>query len=361
MDSFIKITEQKKDPLVTTIHTKQIDLIRGYIEQGRNVFICGAAGVGKSYILKSVLKNTNHVELQSDHLKSKCPFLAFIKRSKKHVFIENYDPIFKPVIQSVSDGDKLTYGSLLVTSTNMCMYPNFVTVFIQKHKPEVLLKLTEKNGPDALNAAIRANGNIQTFFNYLDGYDEMDDFQTPKEFINEILSETGPLEIYDSISEHGHLFDIFQENYLDSKYVDILKASNSFSDADTYDTMMYSQGDWNLMPYFILHSLTIPKTALGTPLTKSKIRPGRCWTKFRNFKMRQHKLEDIQKKSRLGLGVEELCLLKRYAEIGELEPLIAYNITPQDFDVINHLCVGNGLKSREVTRVKKALKNAYGR
>jgi len=108
--------------------------------------------------------------------------------------------------------------------------------------------------------------------------------QTPKEFINEILSETGPLEIYDSVSEHGHLFDIFQENYLDSKGVDILKASNSFSDADTYDTMMYSQGDWNLMPYFILHSLTIPKTALGTPLTKSKIRPGRCWTKFRNFK-----------------------------------------------------------------------------
>ena len=86
---------------------------------------------------------------------------------------------------------------------------------------------------------------------------------------------------------------------------------------------MYSQGDWNLMPYFILHSLTIPKSALGAPLRKSKIRPGRCWTKFRNFKMRQHKVEDIQKKSRLGLGVEELCLLKRYAEIGELEPLVS--------------------------------------
>ena len=75
-------------------------------------------------------------------------------------------------------------------------------------------------------------GIFETFFNYLDGYDEMDDFQTPKEFIAEILSETGPLEIYDSVSEHGHLWDIFQENYLDSKGVDILKASKSFSDAD---------------------------------------------------------------------------------------------------------------------------------
>jgi GTPase SAR1 family protein len=330
------------------------------MEQGKNVFICGASGVGKSYILESVLKNTNHVELQSEHLKSKSLFLAFIKTSMKHVFIEDYDPIFKPVIQSVSDGDKLTRGSLLVTSTNMCMYPNFVTVFIERHKPDVLLKLTEKTGSEVHNAAIRANGNIRSFFNYLDGYDEMDEFQTPKEFIAEVLSKTGPIEIYDNISEHGHLWDIFQENYLGSKGVDIIRASRSFSDADIYDGTMYSHGEWNLMPYFILHSLTIPKAALGAPLTKDKIRPGRCWTKFRNFKMRQHKLEDIKKKSRLGLDVEELCLLKRYAEIGELKPLIGYNITPQDFDVINHLCVGNGLKPREVTRVKKALKDAYG-
>jgi ABC-type oligopeptide transport system ATPase subunit len=360
MDSFIKVVDQKKDPPVTTIHIKQIDLVRRYINEGKNVFICGAAGVGKSYILKSVLQDTKHVELQSDHLKSKSPFMAFIKNSTKHVFIEDYDPIFKPVIQSVSDGNPLSRGSLIVTSTNMCMYPNFTTVFIQRHKPDVLLKLTDKTGLEARNAAIRANGNIEIFFKYLDGYDEMDDFQTPKEFIAEILSETGPLEIYDSVSEHGHLWDIFQENYLDSKGVDILKASESFSDADRYDGIMYSQGDWNLMPYFILHSLTIPKSALGIPLRKDQIRPGRCWTKFRNFKMRQHKVEDIKKKSRLGLGVEELCLLKRYAEIGELEPLVSYNITPQDFDIINHLAVGNGLKSRDVTRVKKALKNAYG-
>ena len=60
----------------------------------------------------------------------------------------------------------------------------------------------------------------------------------------------------------------------------------------------------------------------------------------------------------MGLGVEEMCLLKKYAEKGDLEPLMAYNITPQDFDVINHISVGNGLKSRDVTRIKKALKNA---
>jgi hypothetical protein len=77
--------------------------------------------------------------------------------------------------------------------------------------------------------------------------------------------------------------------------------------------------------------------------------------------MRKQKFEEIKKKSRMGLGIEELCLLKKYAEKGDLDPMISYKITPQDFDVINHLAVGSGLKSRDVTRVKKALKNAYDR
>jgi len=360
MDSFIKIVEQKKESVVSTIHTKQIELITRYIKEKKNVFICGPIGVGKSFILQKVLEGLNHVELRSDHMKSKSPFLQFIKPSTKHVFIEDYDPIFKPIIEQVSDGNRVSRGSLLVTSTNMCMYPNFETVFIPRHKPEVLMKLTPERGPKVESAAIRAAGNIRNFFTYLDGYDEMDDFKTPKEFIAEILTEPGPIQIYDSVSEHGHIWDIFQENYLDSKGVDIIKTSRSFSDADMYDTHMYSQGEWNLMPYFVLHSLTIPKSALGEPLNKDKIRPGSCWTKLGNYKMRKQKYEEIRKKSRIGLGVEELCLLKKYAENGELQPLMEYKITPQDFDVINHLAVGNGLKSRDVTKVKKALKDAYG-
>ena len=47
MDSFIKIVEQKKEVenSVETIHTKQIELIRKYIRERKNVFICGASGV----------------------------------------------------------------------------------------------------------------------------------------------------------------------------------------------------------------------------------------------------------------------------------------------------------------------------
>ena len=361
MDSFIKIIEQKKSPVVTTIHTKQIDLIRRYIHEGKNVFICGAIGVGKSFILQRVLEGTNHVEVQTSHLKRESPFLQFIKPTRKHVFIEDYDTVFKSLVEEVSDGNNLTRGSLLITTTNMCMFPNFETVFVPRHKPDVLMTLVEKDGIEIRNAAVRAAGNIRNFFTYIDGYDEIDDFKTPKDFITSVLTDSSPIEVMDSIPEHGHIWDIFQENYIDSKGVDVVGSTDSFSMADVLDNHIYQSTNWYMMPYFVLYALTIPKSCMGEPLKQDKIRPGSCWTKLGNYKMRKQKYQEIKKKSRMGLGIEELCLLKNYAEKGNLSTLIHYGITPQDFDVINHLAVGNGLKSKDVTRVKKALKNAYDR
>ncbi len=359
MDSFIKVVPQKKIEKVHTIHSKKIELVRKYIKEGKNVFICGATGVGKSFILKEALEGLNSVELLAEHMKSKSLFLPFIRPSTKHVYIDDYDPVFKPIVENVSDGNRISRGSLLITATNMCMYPNFETVFIPKHKPEVLLSLVDEITTQIEASAAKCNGNIRTFFSYAEGYDLMDDFKTPKEFIADVLCDPNPIQIHDSISEHGHVWDIFQENYLSSAGVDIERITTSFSDADFYDTHIYSRGVWSLMPYFVLHALTIPKHSLGEPLERDKIRPGSCWTKLGNYKMRKQKFEEIKKKSRLGLGVEELCLLKNYAEKGNLSQLIDYKITPQDFDVINHLAVGNNLKSRDVTKVKKALKNVY--
>jgi len=137
----------------------------------------------------------------------------------------------------------------------MCMYPNFETIFIPKHKPETLLRLTDSSDTKAYNAAVRSQGNIRNFFTYLDDYDEMDMFQTPKEFITDILCDPKPIEIYDSISEHGHMWDIFQENYLNSVGVNTVAISHSFSNADYFDSHIYSSGNWNLMPYFVLPPL----------------------------------------------------------------------------------------------------------
>jgi hypothetical protein len=358
MDSFIKIVEQKKEPPVDTIHTKQIDLLKKYIRERKNVFLCGSSGVGKSYILQAVFNESNSVEIQQEHLKSKSHFLTFIKGAAKHAFIEDYGQEFKSLVERVSDGERLTRGSLVVTSATMCMFPNFETIFIPTHKPHTILTLTEDRSKRAEDAAVRCNGNIRDFFSYLDDYDDKDVFKTPKEFIADVLTDPNFTKIPDKIHEHGHVWDIFQENYLDSKGINYTRASQAFSDADIYDDQMYSSGDWHLMPYFVLNALVIPKLSLGTPLVRDKIRPGSCWTKYGNYRMRVQKYRDIQRRCGKHLGIEDLCLLKKYAENGDIEPMLECGLTPQDFDVINHLAVGSKLKQRDVTRVKKALKNA---
>jgi hypothetical protein len=91
---------------------------------------------------------------------------------------------------------------------------------------------------------------------------------------------------------------------------------------------------------------------------KDKIRPGSSWTKYGNYKMRSKKLVEIRRKSMGILTIEHLCLIKMYAESGNVEKMLEYNLSPQDFDVMNHLAVGSKLKQRDVTKIKKALKDA---
>jgi broad-specificity NMP kinase len=358
MDSFIKIIEQKKEEPVDTLHTKQIELLKKYIRDRKNVMICGASGVGKTYILQCVLNETNSVEILKEHLSSKSHFLTFIKGAPKHAFIENYDSDFKKLVESVSDGNKLTRGSLIVTSTTMCMYPNFEVIFIPKHKPDRLLKLVNERSDQVTQAAELANGNIRNFFSYLDGGDEVDKFKTSKEFITDILCDDTPGIIYDRIEEHGHVWDVFQDNYLYSKDVDYTKVAQSFSDADIVDGYIYSTGNWHLIPYFCLSAVSIPKFCMKQKLNRDNIKPGSCWTKYGNYRMRLKNLTAIRQKTHHDMSIDHLCLLKRYAENDQLEPMLHYGLTPQDFDVMNHLAVGNKLKQRDVTRVKKALKNA---
>jgi hypothetical protein len=57
------------------------------------------------------------------------------------------------------------------------------------------------------------------------------------------------------------------------------------------------------------------------------------------------------------LGHDELSLIRQYAIAGNLNPLIEYKLEPLDFDVMNHLAVGNKLKPTDVTKVKKKLRS----
>jgi energy-coupling factor transporter ATP-binding protein EcfA2 len=360
MDCFIKITCQKKIDQKTTIHTEQLKELETYIRDGKNVFVCGPTGVGKTHLVSMLLDDDNSIELAIEDVSSKSVFLDVIRGTSKHILIENYESSqygFKSLIDRVSDGKDITKGSLVVVTTDVCLgYPNFETVVIPRPTVDQLVSIDSKEGAEI--AARASRGDIRAFQSALNSYGHKDRFKTPKEFIADVLCSDEPVGFQETLSEHGNVWNIFQENYLNSKGVNVERCAYAFADADLYDAEIY-RGQWDLMPYFSLNAVTIPHIHLGEKLDRDKLRPGSCWTKYGNYKMRSQKYRDIHK--RTGQDIESLCLLKKHAEYGNTKILVDYGITPQDFDVMNHLAISSKLKAKHVTHVKKALKHALDR
>lgn len=361
MEAFIKIVDEKKvSEDDVNLHTQTIERLKSLLLEGKNVFITGATGVGKTYVINHVMRELECVELLPEHLKSKNNFLDLIRNSDKHLLLDDYDSEFKSLVERVSNGERLTRrGSLVVTSSKMYMLPNFSNIIIPPHPPDRLALLTPTKF--SMDAAKKSMGNIRNFLSYNDGFDVHDLFLTPKEIIHDLLSNVESTYNFDYVHEHGHMWDIFSNNYLDSPGVDMLRLSSSFSDADLFDSAMYQEGNWELMPHFVNVALCLPKHHMGMPLKKEKIKPGSSWTKHGNMRMRAQKIKDISSSSGaypVHLGVDELCLLQKYASNKNINPLLSYKISPQSFDVMNHLCLMSKLKARDVSHVKKRLKDA---
>ena len=351
MDAFVKITPQKKEAR-TTLHDNEISLLRQYVNAGKNVFICGPTGSGKTFIVESVLNDSNSIELNMDMLQKKNNIFT---ETHAHLFIDGYEQSihpYKQFVDKISDGGK---GALIVTSTEVHMLPNFELIVIPRRSPDAIASLAPDN-PGGHHAAVKCQGNIQNFFDYLAYSDTKDIFKTSKEIVIDILCTPGNYNFSQTIHEHGHMCDVIHGNYLSSKGSDIPNIMESLSIADTYDIAMY-KGNWEYMPYYIASGIATPKYHLGAELQPEVIRAGSGWTKYGNYKMRLQKLKNIQCNHSTPLGVDELALIRQYAAAGIMEPLIEYKLAPSDFDVMNHLALGNKMKPNEVMRVKKKMRS----
>jgi shikimate kinase len=357
MDSFIKIIPQKKSR-PQTLHQNEISLLEKYIEEGHNVFLCGQIGCGKTFIAETVLNPCNTIELHSELFQKRSSFMDLIGNTSANIFIDGYDASIhghKQVVDRVSENkNRVTNGSVVVTSTSIHMVPNFKLILVPRRTPDAICSLACEN-PNAHRAASECEGNIRNFFDYLDFSHIKDVFQTSKDVIIDILSHKGPFDTSQTVHEHGHVCDVVHGNYLHSKNSNVCAIISSLSESDVYDTQMY-KGAWNCMPYYIAAGMAIPKLNMGDPVHVDAIQPGSLWTKYGNFKMRQNKLRAIQSRHATKLGIEELGLIRQYAMAGDLNPLIEYKLEPLDFDVMNHLAVGNKLKPTDVTKVKKKLR-----
>ena len=347
MDAFVKSTPQKKETRAT-LHDVEIRRLRRYVEEGKNVFVCGPTGSGKTFIVDNVLNASNSIELHLDMFSKK---YTLFTETRGYMFIDGYENSMHPFRQLI-EGNK---GSLVVTSTDVHILPNFELIVVPRRTPEAIASLAPEN-PGAPQAALKCRGNIQNFFDYLAYSDTKDVFKSSKEIVADILCTQGPFDFSQTIHEHGHVCDVIHGNYLSSKGCQIPEVIESLSIADVYDTTMY-KGGWDLMQYYIAAGIATPKYHMGSPLVPDTLKAGSGWTKYGNYKMRQQKLKNIQAGHSTRLGIEELAVIRQYAASGNLEPLTEYKIAPSDFDVMNHLALGNKMKPNEVMRVKKKMRH----
>jgi hypothetical protein len=175
MDAFITCRPQKKEE-PPTLHHKEIEKLRQFVAEGRNVFICGATGTGKTFVVDSVLNPSNCVEIQLDNVPKK-----LYRNAKTYTLIDGYEASVKHLVDE--------RPRLVVTSTDVHMLPNFELIVMPRRSPEEIVTLAPGNHA----AAVRCKGNIRNFFDYLNCSDEKDMFKTSKEIVADILVCPGAL------------------------------------------------------------------------------------------------------------------------------------------------------------------------
>lgn len=362
MDAYVKVREKNtgdahtQQPRLRSLHKSVEDELRKHVQSGRNCFLTGASGVGKSFILRRVMPHA--IEIQPEHLRSKSSFLALIQNTDKDVYVEDYDesPLLKRLVDAVSDGRRLTRGAFVATSKQYVLYANFENVHVNKPTATQLLTLVVHDPLDhvAISAAQRADGSVRDFLNFYDNAGEdKDDFRCPKKIVHDVLSGENRAFSVEHASEHGNMASIMHENYPRSKGCEMTRIAHAFSDGDLFDQMMY-EGHWSLMYAYAHSTLVVPCAHLGEPIPEPAIRAGSVWTKYGNMRVRKQKLSDIRRRTG-GLGIDALNALAMYARFKNVSPIVEYGLSSQDFDVINHICIGNRLKASDATRVKKLI------
>jgi hypothetical protein len=121
---------------------------------------------------------------------------------------------------------------------------------------------------------------------------------------------------------------------------------DSLSTADLFDSLIYSQKTWDVVPFFINSACFIPSLYIR-PHMFTKLRPGSMWTKFSNMSMKQIRLKRLNKK------IDDLRLIVLKANAGD--PLTEITQT-YDLDTINQLSLDVKIKPKIMNGLKKIRK-----
>jgi hypothetical protein len=347
MDSFIK----KK---------KQI-LNNNFTELGRCVCVVGKTGIGKTHAVHQALQG-NYVELTEEILKSKQATIDFLERlssSEAHVVLDEYESMYNLI--GIREITKPPSSGKFIIISQIPIENKFDFEVVVYDFPVPTPDRIKSMFPGASDELIqKSNGDLRKVLNGLNfKSDVYDDFMSPKQFISSLVSKdskTSPMDYIGYVAaEPGNMVAIIQENYACARGVDLVKISESLSDAQVLEDKMYD-GSWDLMNYYIILGCIVPAVEIRHRLVGDKIRPGSLWTKYQNACMRKKKLQKITERNpQVKMDIESLLLLRNYAEKGEYKLLSEYKIEAKDIDVLNHLSPLRKLKVKEVQEIKRHL------
>jgi len=360
MDRYIKIHTIKENPIFIG-NQELIHSVKNIVDSNEIVCIYGDSGVGKTFLVDHVLHGLKRV----DYNHKDEELLERLKLSDAHVVIDDIE-LDKNFIEYIKNGGKISQGSLIFIQRSVSKIDFCNCIHFEHPSIENLVQIAREKFPNVpykslLSLAELSNGNVRNYLYSVDFPDVHDIFKTPKEFIYDLVCVNGSEDsedyIGEAINEHGYVWDIIHENYIDIDDIDYSQVSDLMSQSDILDTKIYD-GNWDLIPLFSLISTVIPSIKINHKLKRDKMRPGSAWTKFGNFRMRIIKYRNLINRTTNTINHDYLCLIRTLIQKNSeraLEVMKSYCFEPQDLDIMNHLTFGPKMKAREIQNLKKKL------
>ena len=350
MDKFVNV---KNNPHFFHVCGRQ-DLAKTlweFVNSKKLVCVFGKPGVGKTHIVTLVL-GENRINLEQDVLKSKIltqNFMSLVKDCNTNILIDDFDSDLPGSKEIIESSRNLSRGSTVIVTENIQNIENCEFLEIKPFNEDEIDVLW----PGHSEAAQRCKGNLHNFNFYKQFSHDKDTFKNPKEVINELLSTKKHSYITNSLEEHGHSLSVVHENYTDAK-IDIHEMANiaeGLSMADVYDTEIY-KSNWEFIRYFQIVGIATPCHYINGTINPKNIRPGSCWSKHNNMKMRQGKIRKFR------MDVSSLIYLLGFIKFNP-QLAVYYDIQPADVDVLNHLRLKQKFKASEVQCLKKRISALY--
>jgi len=311
------------------------------IEQNKGSTLCvyGSPGCGKTFIIKKLLGSRFS---ESDTI------IKFEKTNSTTPIVIKHPT--SDIIEFLKVNDSFNNSTTILICENIKKI-DFCDCF------EVPLFTTEEINtlfPGYPYAAQQCEGNMWNFEFYKQFRNKKDKFWSPRDYVYNIMTTKHDSYIKESIDEYGHTFGMLHENYMDTQGLDIQECvdiSDSMSLADIYDTMIYTDS-WNYCTFFQIEGIARPADIIYGRFQKNTIRPGSCWTKMNNHKMRASRLKRFKPVCHQKLIMMLDNLIESH---GKENP---YNLTTIDVDTINHLKMSQRYKPSEILRLKKSLSSS---